>query len=156
MLLTTWTRKKIFQRKVLWSDEATIRLFDCSDKGTEEHGQLVGTEVEAFSFGAGFFFSARRTGALHKVAGTMEKEDNIIILQYNLKPSKPSIQFGVPNDPKCRSKGAVKWIQKPNIELNTSLDLNPFENMWTVLTRVCACKPINLIKLIKLYSIILI
>ena len=77
-------KEKAFWRKVLWSD------------GTETDQRSVWRrEGEAFNpkntkptikHGGGSIMLCG-TGALHKVNGTMKKEDHLHILQENLKPS---------------------------------------------------------------------
>ena len=84
----------------------------------------------------------------------MKKEDYLQMLQENLKSLArrlglgPSWVFQSNNDLKHTSKEVKERLNQAWIEalewLSQSHDLNPIENMWTVLNKqVCARKPTN-------------
>uniref|UniRef100_A0A3B1IFP7 Transposase Tc1-like domain-containing protein n=1 Tax=Astyanax mexicanus TaxID=7994 RepID=A0A3B1IFP7_ASTMX len=160
-------KDKTFWRKVLWSDETKIELF-----GHNTQQYVWRRKGEAFNprntmptvkHGGGSImlwgcFAASGTGSLQKVNGIMKKEDYLQILQENLKPSARRLGLGrswvfqQDNDPKHTSKVVKEWLNQARIKVlewpSQSPDLNPIENMWTVLKkRVHARKPSHLAEL---------
>ena len=90
------------------------------------------------------------------VNGIMKKEDYLQILQENLKSSARRLGLGhswvFQQDPKHTSKVVKQWLNRARIKVlewpSQSPDLNPIENMWTVLKKqVCVRKPTNLVEL---------
>ena len=85
------------------------------------------------------------------------------LLRFFRKNSKSSVSrlgrgcswvFQQDNDPKHTSKVVKKWLKHARVEIlewfSQSPDLNPIENMWTVLKEhVCVRKPTNLVEQIK-------
>uniref|UniRef100_A0A8C6KMD7 Tc1-like transposase DDE domain-containing protein n=1 Tax=Nothobranchius furzeri TaxID=105023 RepID=A0A8C6KMD7_NOTFU len=160
-------KDKTFWRKVLWSDETKIELF-----GHNAQQYVWRRKGEAFNpkntmptvkHGGGNImlwgcFAANGTGALQRVNGIMKKEDYLHILQHNLKSSARRLGLGrswvfqQDNDPKHTSKVVKEWLNQARIRVlewpSQSPDLNPIENMWTVLKKqVHVRKPSNLTEL---------
>ena len=63
-------------------------------------------------------FAAEGTGALHKIDGTMKKENDVDILKQHLKTSVRKLKLGckwvfqMDNDPKHTSKVVAKWLKE--------------------------------------------
>uniref|UniRef100_A0AAQ4S874 Transposase Tc1-like domain-containing protein n=1 Tax=Gasterosteus aculeatus aculeatus TaxID=481459 RepID=A0AAQ4S874_GASAC len=145
---------KDFWRKVLWSDKTKMELF-----GHNAQQYVWRRKAEAFNpkntkstvkHGGGSImlwgcFAANGTSALQRVNGIMKKEDYLQILQNNLKSSARrsglgrSWVFQQDNDPKHASKVVIEWLNQARIRNlewpSQSPDLNPFENMWTMLKK---------------------
>ena len=74
------------------------------------------------------------------VSGAIKKEDNVNILNDNLKYSAGELSFGrrwcflQDNDPKYSAKLTSKWLEENSINvlhwLYQSPDLNLTENLW--------------------------
>ena len=90
-------------------------------------------------------FAANGTGALQRVNGIMKKDDYLQILQDNLKSSARRLGLGrswvfqQDNDPKHTSKVVMEWLNQAGMKVlewpSRSPDLNPIENMWTMLKK---------------------
>ena len=101
--------------------------------------------------------AASGSAAPKKVNRIMKEEDYIQILQENIKSLARRLSLGSivffqwDNNPKHTSKVVNEQLNQAVIEVldrsSQSADMNPIENMWTVLTdQVRATKPTDLFK----------
>ena len=84
-------------------------------------------------------FAAGGTGALHKMDGTMRKEDDVDILKQHPKTSvrklKPCCKwvFQMNNDPKHTFNVVAKWLKDNKVKVlewpSQSPDLNTIANL---------------------------
>ncbi len=148
--------------KGLWSNETKIELFGInSARHVWRRNADPKNTIPTVKHGGGNImlwgcFSAKRTGQLHRIKGTMDgamyrqgqgieparalKMGRGLVLQHN-------------NDPKHTAKATKEWLKKNYTKVlewpNQSPDLNPIENLWRELkVRVAKRQPQNLHDLI--------
>lgn len=153
-----------YWKRVLWSDETKLELFGHRDVAYvwRKKGEAYNPKntVPTVKHGGGSImlwgcFSATGTGNLVRIEGIMKKEDYEKILRENLKQSATQLGLGRrfvfqhDNDPKHASHLVKNYLQKSKVNViewpAQSPDLNPIENLWSVLkSRVHARRPTNL------------
>lgn len=153
-----------YWKHVIWSDETKLELFGHRDVAYvwRKKGEAYNPKntVPTVKHGGGNImlwgcFSASGTGNLVRIEGIMKKEDYEKILRENLKQSATKLGLGRrfvfqhDNDPKHTSHLVKNFLQKSKVNVidwpAQSPDLNPIENLWSVLkSRVHVRRPANL------------
>ncbi|KAL0164053.1 hypothetical protein M9458_039806, partial [Cirrhinus mrigala] len=147
--------------KVLWSDETKIELFGinstCRVWRRRNAAYDPNNTIPMVKHGGGNImhwgcFSAKGTGQMHHIKGTMDGAMYRKILGNNLLPSLKMGRgwvFQHDNDPKTHGQGNKGVAQEKKLIKvlewsNQSLDLNPMENLWRELkVRVAKRQPQN-------------
>uniref|UniRef100_A0A673XGL7 Tc1-like transposase DDE domain-containing protein n=1 Tax=Salmo trutta TaxID=8032 RepID=A0A673XGL7_SALTR len=156
--------------KVLWSDETKMELFGINSTRRVWRRRNAAYDpkntIPTVKHGGGNImlwgcFSAKGTGQLHRIKGTMDWAMYRQILGENLLPSARALKMGRgwvfqhDNDPKHTTKATKEWLKKKHIKVlewpSQSPDRNPIENLWRELkVRVAKRQPQNLNDLEKI------
>uniref|UniRef100_A0A673XEB3 Tc1-like transposase DDE domain-containing protein n=1 Tax=Salmo trutta TaxID=8032 RepID=A0A673XEB3_SALTR len=156
--------------KVLWSDETKMELFGINSTRRIWRRRNAAYDpkntIPTVKHGGGNImhwgcFSAKGTGQLHCIKGTMDGAMYHQILGENLLPSARALKMGREwvfqhaNDPKHTAKATKEWLKKKHIKVlewpSQSPDPNPIENLWRELNvRVAKRQPRNLNDLKKI------
>uniref|UniRef100_A0AAY5K5G6 Transposase Tc1-like domain-containing protein n=1 Tax=Esox lucius TaxID=8010 RepID=A0AAY5K5G6_ESOLU len=128
--------------KVLWSDETKIELFGINSTHRVWRRRNAAYDLKntipTIKHGGGNImlwgcFSAKGTGTLHRIKGTMDEAMHRQILGENLLPSARALKMGCgwvfQHDPKHMAKATKEWLKKKHIKVlewpSQSPDLNP-------------------------------
>uniref|UniRef100_A0A4W5QPD4 Transposase Tc1-like domain-containing protein n=1 Tax=Hucho hucho TaxID=62062 RepID=A0A4W5QPD4_9TELE len=133
--------------KVLWSDETKMELFGINSTRRVWRRRNAAYDpkntIPTVKHGGGNImlwgcFSAKGTGQLHRIKGTMDGAMYRQILGENLLTSAWALKMGRgwvfqhDNDPKHTAKATKEWLKKKHIKVlewpSQSPDLNPIEN----------------------------
>ena len=156
--------------KVLWSDETKMELFGINSTRHVWRRRNAAYDpkniLPPVKHGGGNImlwgcFSAKGTGQIHCIKGTMDGAMYRQILGENLLRSARALKMGRgwvfqhDNDPKHTAKATKEWLKKKHLKVlewpSQSPDLNPIENLWKELkVRVAKRQPRNLNDLEKI------
>jgi transposase len=154
-----WAQKHLNDKwaKTVFSDESFLQLqantvkYWCR-KGKKVYKLVPKNRKKLLFWGA---FSSQGTFPLHFVEGRLDSDHYCEIIRENYIPhAKKGFRLLQDNDPKHASKKTTQWLHDHNVKIisipSYSPDLNPIENLWSVIKRrVEKQSPTNLEQLKK-------
>jgi hypothetical protein len=154
----TWTKEE--WRQILWSDESPFvlrynratRIWRTSSEKYESWA-MRGTVKHDHKIMVWGCFSSLGVGNLHLIDGIMEKNQYKNILENQMLPSARRLfgdsdwKFQEDNDPKHTSKLCKQFhVDHKTNRIDwpaQSPDLNPIENLWSILDQRCKDRRVN-------------
>lgn len=144
----------------LWTDESPFVLrFNAKRRVWRRHNEryssncIISTVKHDIKINVWGCFSAHGVGSICTVDGTLEQYQYMDILEREMLPSVKNLfddgswTFQQDNDPKHTAINTRNWFVEHEVPLTEwpaqSPDLNPIENLWSILDQRCAKRKPN-------------